>query len=108
MAQSKLVVVGDLYVFRSFLGPDEAHPELIVDPDRMLSITIPAQSLKPISRRRAQVIQVNRSVTAGKPFGRSPWQTASVTQPLIIANSASRRLAEFVPSYKFVFPKYNL
>ena len=28
----------------------------------MLSITIPAQGLKPTSRRRAQVIQVNRSV----------------------------------------------
>ena len=30
---SKLVVVGDLYVFRPFLGPGEAHAELIVDPD---------------------------------------------------------------------------
>jgi hypothetical protein len=59
---SKLVAIGDLYVFRPFLGPNEAHAELIVDPDRMLSITIPAQSLKPISRRRAQIIQVNRSV----------------------------------------------
>src|ERR1039458_8564473 len=63
---SKLVVVGDLYVFRSFLGPNEAHAELIVDPDRMFSITIPAQSLKPISRRRAQIIQVNRSIKIAK------------------------------------------
>src|ERR1019366_452378 len=53
---SKLVVIGDLYVFRPFLGPNETHAELIVDPDRMLSITIPAQSPKPISRTRAQII----------------------------------------------------
>src|SRR6266853_2651744 len=58
----KLVVVGDLDVSWSLLGPDETHSELIVDPERVLSITILAQRLKPISRRRAQVIQVNRRV----------------------------------------------
>jgi hypothetical protein len=75
---SKLVVVDDLYVFRSFLGPDEAHPELIVDSDRMLSLTIPAQSLKPISRRRAQIIQINRSVKIAKfpagDFHKDSWK----------------------------------
>jgi hypothetical protein len=63
---SRLVVVDDLYVFRSFISPDEAHPKLIVDPDRMLSIAIATQSLKPIPWRRAQVIQVNRSVKIAK------------------------------------------
>jgi hypothetical protein len=28
---SKLVIVDNFYVFRSFLGQDEAHPELIVN-----------------------------------------------------------------------------
>src|ERR1700730_7408410 len=46
-SHAKLVVVGDLHVFRACLGPDEAHPKLIGDPDRMLSITIPAQGFKP-------------------------------------------------------------
>src|ERR1017187_10739244 len=35
---SKLMIVGDLYVFRSFIGPDEAHSELIVDRNSMLSV----------------------------------------------------------------------
>jgi len=77
-SHSKLVVVDDLYVFRSFLGPDEAHPELIIDPDRMLPITIPAQSFKPISRRRSQIIQVNRSVEIAKfppgDFHKASWK----------------------------------
>jgi hypothetical protein len=60
--RSKLVVVGDLDVSWSLLGPDETHSELIVDPDQVLSVTIPGQRLTPISRRRAQVIQVNRRV----------------------------------------------
>src|ERR1022692_804442 len=75
---SKLVVVDDLNVFRSFLGPDEAHPELIIDPDRMLPLSIPAQSLKLISRRRAQIIQINRSVKIAKlpagDFHKASWK----------------------------------
>jgi hypothetical protein len=35
---SKLVVVGDLDILRSFLCPDKAYSKLIVDPDRMLSM----------------------------------------------------------------------
>ena len=56
------MVVGDLDVSWSLLGPNETYSELIVDPDRVLSLPIPSQRLKPISRRRAQIIQVSRSV----------------------------------------------
>ena len=56
------VVIGDLDISWSLLGPNETHSELIIDPDRVLSLPIPAQRLKPISRRRAQIIQVNRGV----------------------------------------------
>jgi hypothetical protein len=56
------MVIGDLDVFRSFISPNEAHPELIVDPDRMLSGPILGQSLKSISWRRAQVVQIGCSI----------------------------------------------
>jgi hypothetical protein len=85
---SRLVVVDDFYVFRSFISPDEAHPKLIVDPDRMLPITIPAQSLKPIPWRRAQIIQVNRSVKIRR------LNASSVG---ICASNMSGRLSFLVP-----------
>src|SRR4051812_16942812 len=61
-----LVVIGDLDLFRSFLSPNEAHPELIVDPDRVLPGPILGQSLKPVSRRRAQVVQIYCSIEIPK------------------------------------------
>lgn len=59
-------MVRDLYVFRSFLGPSEANPELVIDPDGMLPGSILAQRLKSVSGRRTQIVQVNRGVKIGQ------------------------------------------
>jgi len=40
-----LVVVSDLYFLGAGVGPAEAHPELIVNPDRMLAGAIAFQRL---------------------------------------------------------------
>ncbi len=61
----KLVVVDDLHILRSFISPDEAHPKLIVDPDRILSITIATQSLKPTDARRCPDYRNQGRLTAG-------------------------------------------
>lgn len=84
------MVVRDLDVRRAFRRPNKAYPELVIDTDRVLTLAISRKRLKPVARRRPQVGQIARSVqvaqfrratltqSAGKPFGLSPWKTASV------------------------------
>jgi hypothetical protein len=56
------MVVHDLHVRRSVTGPSEADPELVVDTDAVLALSVAPQLLQPISRRRAQEIQRMRSI----------------------------------------------
>src|SRR6185437_1493540 len=57
-----LVVVNDLDVFRSGLGPAEAGPPLQVDPDAALPGAVACQLLKPVARRHPKVFQNLRPV----------------------------------------------
>jgi hypothetical protein len=41
MAKSALVVVDDLHLIRTLIGPDKAEPILLIDPDAVLAETIP-------------------------------------------------------------------
>jgi len=56
------VVVDDFHVRRTIVGPPEANPELVVDPDTVLSFPITLQRLQPIARRRSQELQGVRSI----------------------------------------------
>src|SRR5215469_617523 len=49
------VIVHDLNVFGAGVGPPEAHPPLIVDPDRVLSSSLARERLQAVARRRTQV-----------------------------------------------------
>src|SRR6266545_5535314 len=85
-----LVIVHDLDLRRAFRRPDKAHPELIVDPDRVLPLAIARQRLETVAWRRPQVAEIARGVEVAqfparrldqigrKPFGLSPLKTASV------------------------------
>jgi hypothetical protein len=57
-----LVTINEFDVLRTLRGPDKANPELIVHPDRMLSLTIAFQGLKPIGWGRPQIVQNCRCV----------------------------------------------
>jgi len=48
------MVVSDLDLRRSGICPDEAHAELVVDPDAVLADSIALECLKPVARRYAQ------------------------------------------------------
>jgi hypothetical protein len=57
------VVVRDLnFFFGALFGPDEANPELIVDPDRVLTNPVARKFFQVIAGRRAQVVQIDRSI----------------------------------------------
>jgi hypothetical protein len=51
------VIVDDFDGMRLALLPDKADPPLVVDADRMLPGPVASQGLKPVARRRAQIIQ---------------------------------------------------
>jgi hypothetical protein len=61
-----LVIVHDLDIRRAFNRPKEAHPELVVDPDRVLPLSIARQGLKAITGRRPQIADFNRGVQVAK------------------------------------------
>src|SRR5215213_2492566 len=52
------VVVDDLDFLRTLLGPAEANPVLVVDPDAVLSLSVSHERLQPVSRRRQQIVEV--------------------------------------------------
>ena len=51
------VVVDDFDMCRSSFIPNKAYAPLIVDPDRMLSLSIGSQRLEAIARRYAKIAQ---------------------------------------------------
>ncbi len=56
------MVVYDFDFRRAFRSPNEADPELVVDPDRMSPLPITRQRFKAIAWRRPQVAQITRGV----------------------------------------------
>jgi hypothetical protein len=56
------VVVDDFDIGRSFLGPSKADAPLIVDSNRVLSVTTPREHFKPIPRRGPQIVEIARNM----------------------------------------------
>ena len=67
-ADSRLapVVIGHFDVGRSFGRPLEANPELVVDPDRMLSLAVAAKRFKPVAGRQPKVAQIDGGIEIAK------------------------------------------
>ena len=57
-----LVVVHDLNVTGTPLGPRGTDPILLVDPDTMLAPSIPREQLKPVPGRNPQLIELLNGV----------------------------------------------
>lgn len=54
------MIINNLYVGGTLVGPDEAEPPLIVDADTMLALPISLESFKSIRWGRLQVAKVAR------------------------------------------------
>jgi hypothetical protein len=71
---SSLVVVHDFDISRAFRRPDKAHPELVVDPDRVLPLAITRQRVKTVAGRRHQVAEISSGVEVPQFPARHPDQ----------------------------------
>ena len=60
------MIVHDFDVISAGIGPSETQPELIVDPDAVLSLSITFEPLQMIPRRNAKVIQPPRDFELAK------------------------------------------
>jgi hypothetical protein len=56
------MVVHDFDLRRAFRRPNEAHPELVVDSDRVLPLAIRRKRFKAIAGRRPQIAEITRGV----------------------------------------------
>jgi hypothetical protein len=60
------MIIDDFDIFSAGIGPSETHPELIIDPDAVLSFSIAFKSFQTISGRNAKVIQPTRNLQLAK------------------------------------------
>ena len=51
------MIVNDLYVLGPLGRPHKAYAPLVIDPNAVLSLSVPSQGFKLIPRRDAQVFQ---------------------------------------------------
>lgn len=63
------MVVGELYVLWSCLGPAEADAPLLVDSDAVLSRPVAAELFEPVARRDAQIASTPVPQTLGVTIG---------------------------------------
>ena len=71
------MVVYDFHILRAGVGPNEAKPVLIVDPDDVLSLPVPLERFQAVARERAEVFKRFGSVQdfqalAGRALDRIP------------------------------------
>jgi hypothetical protein len=56
------MVVHDLNLIGVIIPPKEANPELVVDPDAVLTRSVPLQGFQAIARRTPQVFQIRGGI----------------------------------------------
>src|SRR5690554_4670175 len=69
------VVVNDLHLLRSGVGPHEADPPLVVDPDAVLPGPIALQRLEPVPGRDAEIVKRLRGPDLTQLAQRHPLDT---------------------------------
>lgn len=56
------MIIGNFHVVCVPILPDEAHAELIIDPDSMLASPFPLQGMQPVSGWNFQIIELSSCV----------------------------------------------
>jgi len=75
------VVIDDLYLICSSLGPAEADAKLIVDTNAVLPLPISLQSFKSIARGYTKIVYVRRRVDLVKPAEGSTPEGSGASPP---------------------------
>jgi hypothetical protein len=60
------MVISHFDVGWSFGRPSEANPELVVDPDRILSLAVPLERFQSVAWWQPQVAQINSGIEIAK------------------------------------------
>jgi len=81
------MIVRDLDVFGACVRPTEAHAELIVHTDAMLSRSITPQGLQPIAGGHPQIIQPIRDLQLPELASRNGGDVREPSDPLALRNS---------------------
>jgi len=100
------MIVGNLNFGWTFGGPYEADTKLVVDPNVVLSLAIASEGLQTISRRRAKISELGRSVehielasgllsNAVEPF----YPLAVVAPPTGFVSEASDHSVVYITRY---------
>src|ERR1700754_2951626 len=78
------VVVHDLDVLGAGVGPGEADPPLVVDPDAVLTLAVTPENLQPVAGWRPEIVEVHRGVEVAQlPERRSEY--SGVVRPDTLA-----------------------
>jgi hypothetical protein len=78
------MIVHDLDVFGACVRPTEAHAELIVYTDAMLSRSITPQGLQPIARGHPQIVQSTRDLQLPELASRNGGDVREPFDPLAL------------------------
>jgi hypothetical protein len=81
------MIVHDLDVFGACVRPTEAHAELIVYTDAMLSRSITPQGLQPIARGHPQIVQSTRDLQLPELASRNGGDVREPFDPLALRKS---------------------
>ena len=84
------MVVDNLNLFGAAVAPYEAYPPLVVDPDRVLSLTVALECLEPIARRLTQIIQRTGVVEQQQLTTRLPFD-GTKSRYILVRQQALRR-----------------
>jgi len=60
------VIVGDLNIVGVAVPPHEAHPELIIDANAVLALSVTAEFFQPIAGRNSQILQAKARMQRGQ------------------------------------------
>jgi hypothetical protein len=89
-----LVIVHDLNFVSISLAPNETKTPLVVNPDTVLSLSVPMQYFQAISGRRCQIAQFRRAVQLPKLAPRDALDSLKAAARLPTVKSPGLRAAE--------------
>ena len=62
------MIIGYFHVFGAIIRPFETNAPLLIDPDAILPVSIPAQRFEPVARQGGEVIERNSRVQNFQPL----------------------------------------
>lgn len=73
------MIINDFDIFSAGIGPSETHPELVIDPDAVLSFSVTFKSFQMISGRDTKVLQSSGNFQLPKL---APGHSGKISKPL--------------------------